>query len=81
MSTQWDDEVVDAVRSVICCKNDCFVLPLILFGISIAAMFTDLRDRYTLASTVIIIRNYISPEQVVSNKVVFSLSTNSRALD
>lgn len=46
MSTQRDDEVVDAIRSVIGGQNYRLVLPLVLFGIAVAAVFTDLSKQH-----------------------------------
>lgn len=48
MCTQWNDKVVNAIRGVVRSQNDGLVLPLILLGIAIAAVLTDLeRDRET----------------------------------
>jgi hypothetical protein len=44
MSTQWYDKIINAIRGVVSCQNYCFILPLILFGVTIAAMFTDLNE-------------------------------------
>lgn len=56
MSAQRDYEVVDAVRSVISSQNYCFVLPLVFFGVAVAAVFTDL---YGLMDTC---QNHVSYE-------------------
>lgn len=44
MSAQWDYEVVDAIRSVISSQNYCFVLPLVFFGVAVAAVLADLSE-------------------------------------
>lgn len=45
MSTQWNDKVVNAIRGVVRSQNDGLVLPLILLGIAIAAVLTDLEGQ------------------------------------
>lgn len=45
MSTQRYDEVIDTIRGIVRRKNDGLVLPLILLGISITAVLTDLSTR------------------------------------
>lgn len=45
MSTQGYDEVVNAIRGIVRSENDGLVLPLILLGIAIAAVLTDLKGR------------------------------------
>lgn len=45
MSPQGNDEVVDAVGGVVRCQDDRLVLPLVLLGIPVAAVLTDLLTR------------------------------------
>lgn len=46
MRPQRDDKVVDAVRGVVGGQDDGLVLPLVLFGVTVTAVFADLwRER------------------------------------
>jgi len=45
VSSQWNDEIVYAIGGIVRCQNDRLVLPLVLLGISIAAVLADLRKR------------------------------------
>lgn len=42
MSSQRNDEVVDAIGGIVRGQNDGLVLPLILLGVPIAAVLADL---------------------------------------
>lgn len=45
MRTQRDDEIIDPVRGIISGQDDCFILPLILFRVAVAAVFTYLDQK------------------------------------
>jgi hypothetical protein len=48
MSSQWNDEVVDADRGEIGDQNDHFVRPVVLFGASVTTVLANLTDQSKL---------------------------------